>query len=347
MMELLAGKCRLQDMQSFVSPLPVKALRDLHWALCAPPLFTASDRAEVGVCHCGLSPADTEAAIRARLQGWARPDSPFLQQIKGQTFHRLGAYFEALLAGWLQHHPDYELLVQGEAIREGNRTVGEVDFLYWEKTSGQLIHLEVAVKYYLSQSGQSAWEDWVGPNPSDRLARKWPRMQQHQATLLRQPAGQAWLAARGLPTPEARVLIKGCFFSHAAMPGRVIPDRAYAKHIQGGWLRQHEAQTQLTRLSRHWQHLPRLAWLAPAPRLSSAEARSVEAVVAARAGRPQQWRAWPERPTQPGLRVIIVPDHWPGQRPLRARPEAAAAEPTPGDAIRPRSGSASTLDQEW
>ncbi len=292
-------------------PLQNQALRDLYWALYSEPLFDHSQVAEVAVCRSGLGEGPMATEPLAWLHAWDRLDSPFLQQIQRQRFRKLGPYFEALIGGWLQHHPAYELLAQGQPIHEGKRTLGEVDFLYWEKATGQLIHLEVAVKFYLSRTGRADWDDWVGPNPIDRLARKWPRMQQHQATLLRQPAGQAWLSARGLPTPEARVLIKGCLFTHAKMPGRVIPDRAYAKHIQGGWLRQHEAAEPLARMSHHWQVMTRLDWLAPPAKVKETDLRSVAQVVGGASQRPQQWRAWPQALDQPGERVIIVPDHWP------------------------------------
>jgi len=292
-------------------PLQNQALRDLYWALYSEPLFAHSSVAEVAVCRSGLGEGPMATEPLALLHAWDRLDSPFLQQIQRQRFRKLGPYFEALIGGWLQHHPAYELVARGQAIREGNRTLGEIDFLYWEKASAKLIHLEVAVKFYLSQGGQTSWDDWVGPNPIDRLDRKWPRMQHHQATLLRQPAGQAWLSAQGLPAPEARVLIKGCLFTHATVPGRVIPDRAYTKHIHGGWLRQHEAAVALTHISPRWQAMPRLNWLAPPPQVKEAELSTVAQVVAQTGKRPQQWRAWPHAADQPGKRVIIVPDHWP------------------------------------
>lgn len=304
-------------MELSIPSLVQPSLRDLYWALYSAPLFGRSDQPGVDLCQAGLGDGRSPGAVRRVLRGWDHADSPFVRDLSQRRDRRLGTYFEALLAAYLRHDPAYDLLAQGQPIRAGGRTVGEIDLLYREQATGEVVHLEVAVKFYLSVQGQPDWADWVGPNPTDRLDRKWPRMQAHQATLLQQPAGRAWLAARGWPQPVSRVLIKGATFVHAKMPGRVIPDRAYAQHIQGRWLRRSEAAAYLPHMAPWWQPLPRLAWLAAAAHLPPTTGQRPAQWLAQVGQRPVQARAWDESGQQPGLRLMLVPDHWPGLPPRR------------------------------
>ena len=269
-------------MELSIPSLVQPSLRDLYWALYSAPLFGRSDQPGVDLCQAGLGDGRSPGAVRRVLRGWDHADSPFVRDLSQRRDRRLGTYLEALLAAYLRHDPAYDLLAQGQPIRAGGRTVGEIDLLYREQATGEVVHLEVAVKFYLSVQGQ-----------------------------------RAWLAARGWPQPVSRVLIKGATFVHAKMPGRVIPDRAYAQHIQGRWLRRSEAAAYLPHMAPWWQPLPRLAWLAAAAHLPPTTGQRPAQWLAQVGQRPVQARAWDESGQQPGLRLMLVPDHWPGLPPRR------------------------------
>ena len=52
-------------------------------------------------------------------------------------------------------------------VQLGKRTAGEIDLLV--ERAGEVLHLELAVKFYLSTSGSAQWDTWVGVDPVDRL----------------------------------------------------------------------------------------------------------------------------------------------------------------------------------
>jgi hypothetical protein len=127
--------------------------------------------------------------------------------ISQQPTQRLGVYFEKLITFWFEQSPDHELLYHGLAIRQstapsdarespnspqkqnqitnvqnGNTTLGECDFLVFDKLNQRIQHWEVAVKFYL---GVPHEQDivWLGPNLKDRLDKKIRHTLAHQLPL--------------------------------------------------------------------------------------------------------------------------------------------------------------------
>jgi len=87
---------------------------------------------------------------------------------------RLGFYAEDLLHYFFRSSPHIELLLVNEQIVVDRVTQTEIDFLIEYK--GQLIHLVVAVKYYLKYSDG----EWIGPDARDSLRKKWQKVMGRQ-----------------------------------------------------------------------------------------------------------------------------------------------------------------------
>ncbi|OTG83820.1 DUF1853 family protein [Acinetobacter sp. ANC 4648] len=94
----------------------------------------------------------------------------FLARLKST---RLGLRFEHLIWFWLcdekYHH--YRLLGHSIQIIAGKNTLGELDFLLFNKQSQKIEHWEVALKFYLAEADLSL-KHWYGLNRSDTLSRK-------------------------------------------------------------------------------------------------------------------------------------------------------------------------------
>ena len=150
---------------------------------------------------------DPSSVAHLRLHDW--PELP----------SRLGRRFERVWAWAIDRMPGWELLAEEVQVREQKRTVGSLDLL--ARRHGEVLHLELAVKFYLCLRGQTGAQDhhWVGPNKRDRLDLKLARMRTHQLPMGQRPQTLATLAERGLPPPDhSRAVLRGLRFSDWRAP---------------------------------------------------------------------------------------------------------------------------------
>lgn len=187
--------------------------RDLAWLILNPPLVMPGHYTYADKHHrhgtfpytfsVPSSAWQTRAwqAIAPSLAGSQQnrlPSHEFLA-----NHQRLGLYFEHLMKFWFAHSPWHELLQQGLPIREhGNKkqpTLGECDFLVFDKKRQEIQHWEVAVKFYLgltsqNHNAQNHKQDqvvqWLGPNLKDQLDRKLTHTLKHQLPFSTRPVAR-------------------------------------------------------------------------------------------------------------------------------------------------------------
>lgn len=99
-------------------------------------------------------------------------------------FYPLGKYAEALVGIYLNQHSDYQLLAKNIQLIEEKITLGEVDFLLFDKRKKEYIHLEFAIKYYLKVEINDKTH-FIGPNAKDSLKRKVVKLKEVQLPLLK------------------------------------------------------------------------------------------------------------------------------------------------------------------
>ncbi|ATX76412.1 MULTISPECIES: DUF1853 family protein [Reinekea] len=185
-------------------PLERAIRADLDWVLTAPSLLAP---------HPTLWSGDA-------LQN--EPRRPFsaeqLASLSRARRGKLGRYFEALVAYLFLASTGFRVLAQNRSIVADKRTLGELDLLVQDLATGQIIHLELALKFYLWVPGQRQ-AVWIGSGLHDFMADKVQRLYQHQ---LRLPelarARQCWPSDLPYPT-EHRLW----------MPGRLyVPESSQA-----------------------------------------------------------------------------------------------------------------------
>ena len=260
--------------------------RDLRWLMTAPPLLSNPALR----WHPGQTltaelperiPAERLAALIALRHG------------------RLGAYFEALATTLLEQSPDYTILARNRVIHGDGRTLGELDLLLRDHRSDRILHLELALKFYLKlepdETNPQPDQLWIGPGQRDFLAIKNDRMLRHQLRLpelARQH--NAW--PTDLPRPDR---------SEAWVTGRLFhrEDDEFATPIvapdasTGHWLTLGEFKAR--EFDGHW--ISKADWLnpeldtTPAPIKHPLPGQFLGAP--AGDGRPRHW--------------FIVPDDWP------------------------------------
>jgi len=237
------------------------AVRDLVWLIASAPLCDATDIADA---HAYWPNADDYLALYQRHESWlkrldATPE-PLLTTLSQARDLRLGRYAEDLLRFWLASpdNPEFEIVADHVALRDQGITLGEVDFLVKERTTGQLWHIELALKFYLGTAlPQRDGLHWFGPNRHDSLARKLAHLRDKQLPLLQTPAGQAWLQSQGLdnaPPPSAWAWLKGRLFQ---------PQHQVTDPHQAQWFSVSEFRQYATEHPYDWYLLEKKHWLAP------------------------------------------------------------------------------------
>ncbi|MBV0932842.1 DUF1853 family protein [Marinobacterium weihaiense] len=289
-------------------PFSQPVIRHLAWLCRAPQLYHGDQTFHPR----DWLPADHEQVLRY----WDRhPDNlpPLLQP---PFPRRLGLYVEQLYACLLQDLLGWTLLARNLQIREGQRTLGELDFLVLNTATQQVEHHEIAVKFYLGHDTCGRVR-WYGTNTRDRLDLKTDRLLQHQAQMTTTAAGQACLADLGvIARPRVRLFMPGYLFQPLEgllpVPAQVAPD-----HGAGRWC--HVADS--ARLPpMHWVVLHKPHWLGPWQQPATPEIGLLQQVAEQVE---HDGRACLLARMEPALegwqeteRLFVVPNAWPGSASL-------------------------------
>lgn len=173
---------------------------DLDWVVKAPPLLAKGPLFDFDGEVPEVPDDDIDALIPARSS-------------------KLGSYFEALALTLLKNHPDYRVLANNLPLHHNGRTLGEVDLLLINTKTDQILHLELALKFYLWTDGDGLEQGWIGAGLHDFFPKKLNRLLDHQLPIaqIAQSLG-AW--PEDLPKPDVNLLW---------MPGRLyLPKNAHA-----------------------------------------------------------------------------------------------------------------------
>lgn len=99
---------------------------------------------------------------------------------------RLGHVVEKIVAELIKNSNTYNLLFENIQIIEEKRTIGELDFIIEQVSSKQVLHLELAYKFYLFDPtiSREPVNNWIGPNRNDSLKEKLEKLKTKQFPLL-------------------------------------------------------------------------------------------------------------------------------------------------------------------
>jgi len=246
----------------FIKTLHDPAVRDLAWVIGSPGLADASHPA-----YQGRVVDDAWCSVQLRistpwLSALDRTPLPLHDYIAARPTRRLGHYFESLIAFWLTHRPDTQLIATNLQVQNEQRTLGEYDFLFLD-AGAAICHWETAVKFYLQLEPLAEQHSFIGPGTRDRLDLKLDRVFQHQLLLGQSQAGLQALP-RGIRLDKAQAFIKGYLFYHASAPGKFAVNGVSAAHLSGWWVRHTRESLPQASADSRWIIQPRLRWLAPA-----------------------------------------------------------------------------------
>lgn len=172
----------------------------------------------------------------------------------------LGKRFERYLSFWLKESPHFEPLAENVQLQSDKETVGEIDFIFRERASGRVLHMEVACKFYLAAENTPNWNLWIGPRGRDTLQLKMDKLGM-QLAITQTPEGQAFLQRERIPTPESVLFMKGMLFHHfTALRKHKPPLYAAQNYLSGWWCRLEESDRLFSEEST-WAVLPKSDWL--------------------------------------------------------------------------------------
>lgn len=282
-------------------------VRDLGWCTLAPPLLSdlPGDFAALAGTG-GAALANWPPAALAAWQRWLASADPGqlpptieeLSTLPGAVQAlapaarslRLGRHAERLLHFALEQADGVALVASNLPVRRhgahGVQTLGELDFV-WRETAGgagQLVHWEMAAKFYLLvEPGDGAssatapvesagWlQAFVGPNLVDRLGDKLSHIVRRQLPLSRTPEAEALLGER---VDRSEIYLLGwLFYRDGQMPAGLGTLGLNPAHLRGWWstleqwaqrVRGRSAGSSASASPVRWHRLPRARWLSPA-----------------------------------------------------------------------------------
>ena len=150
---------------------------------------------------------------------------------------KLGHLYEEALAQLLESSPAFDLLAKNLQIqKDQHTTVGELDFLLRDLTTGQLIHLELATKFYLAvHSPEENTLTLPGPDARDNYFKKLARLRTHQLQLPTLFKGHLPPEFRD-ETIVTQNLVYGCLFDHITATTPAAPEHLNPSCRRGKWL---------------------------------------------------------------------------------------------------------------
>ncbi len=213
-------------MESHPPTFSTKLVRDLAWVIASPPLQSGyiqntywwdEDRCQ----------KEFQACLPALIE-LDRDPTVLEQHLSQSNSKRLGHRFESLVSYWLTISPNYELIQQNIQIIENGITLGEIDFIIQEISTGKNIHLEVCVKFYLGTKPYKNRYRWFGTNTKDQLGRKLDHLLTHQSQL-----SKTYEKHFCHQIDERHCFIKGRLFY--PKENDVAPEGVTNNHLRGSW----------------------------------------------------------------------------------------------------------------
>jgi uncharacterized protein len=127
----------------------------------------------------------------------------------------LGRRVEHFFAYYIEQYSNKELLAANVQISSNKITIGELDFLLRDRSTGKVTHVELVYKFYIfDPESSSEAGSWIGPNRKDSLLRKMNHLSSRQFPLLYQQETREYLKELKLEPEdiEQRVCFKANLF---------------------------------------------------------------------------------------------------------------------------------------
>ncbi|MCH4823222.1 DUF1853 family protein [Gramella lutea] len=154
----------------------------------------------------------------------------------------LGKRMESFFEIAIKHSTRYQLIASNIQVIEEKRTLGELDFLLFDKLTSRPLHVELVYKLYVYDLGFSSEDQgWIGPNRRDSYLEKIDKLKEKQFPLLYRPETLEYLKQLDL-SPES-VEQQLCFKAQLYSPGSYstgILKKNNSNCLKGNWYKLEE-----------------------------------------------------------------------------------------------------------
>lgn len=121
----------------------------------------------------------------------------------------LGKRVEYFFEFYINSLKDYELIQKNIQIIKNKNTLGEIDFIIYDKKEDKYIHTELVYKFYLYDLNFGKELDrYIGPNRNDSLLRKTSKLKDKQLPLLHKEECKNYFESKILENIEQKLYFK-------------------------------------------------------------------------------------------------------------------------------------------
>ena len=233
-----------------------QSVRDLAWAIDSIPLIEKNFGEEVQFFNAYECKKYFEEFLPV-LKELDKKTDILEKYLHSKNSKLIGKRFEHLIEFWLDHSPKFELSASGLQVFDGQRTIGEFDFIYLNKETNKFTHLEVAGKFYLWNGKSLSFENFAAPNFKDNLQKKINSILGKQILLSETEQGKSLLRSIGIKEVVKKVCFKGYIFYPLFYE---LPKIFPVGHSHGFWLHYDEIEKLE---GEYWLILERGKWISP------------------------------------------------------------------------------------
>jgi hypothetical protein len=136
----------------------------------------------------------------------------------------LGKRIERFFEFYINQSQNYELIKSNIQIIHDKKTLGELDFLIFDKKQRKYMHIEHIYKYYLYDlSFINEIDRFIGPNRDDSFAQKLTKLKEKQLPLLYKDETKNYFDDIDTDAFEQKVCFKGNIYVPINLLGKEIP----------------------------------------------------------------------------------------------------------------------------
>lgn len=172
-----------------------------------------------------------------------------LQKLDHPRNFVLGKKMESFFEIAIKYSKRYELVRSNIQIIENKQTLGELDFLLFDKERLKPIHIELVYKLYVYDPAfPSEIQKWIGPNRRDSFAEKLEKLSSRQFPLLYKPETISYLNKLGINPEDVEQQL--CFKAQLFTPAKRNIEKQEVINpacIKGNWYKLEDF------LTRNWQ----------------------------------------------------------------------------------------------
>ncbi len=162
-----------------------------------------------------------------------------ISEVKFPSEKLLGKQAEFLFEHVLNQSTAYQLLASNVQIHGEEETLGELDYLVQDAKTEEVLHVELACKFYLLDKGLGSdlIQQWIGPNRKDRLIDKLEKLKSKQFPMLFAPETKAVLDSLAIAAThvEQQLCLKAFLFLPKGVKRNALPEN-FRKCVVGTYI---------------------------------------------------------------------------------------------------------------